>query len=190
MNNSENTPEHSAEDSSCKRILIIDDEEHFVQVLSRSLTRLGHNTTCAINGEQAIAAIQQKTFDWISLDLRLGKDSGLNLISHLQAQQKEARIVILTGFASIPTAVEAIKLGAFNYLHKPATIKELLRAFEDNTEEGVTIESSPMSVERLEWEHIQRVLHENEGNISSTARVLGMHRRTLQRKLQKHPSRS
>ena len=176
--------------SSGKRILIIDDEEHFSQVLSRSLTRFGHNTTCANNAAQAIAASKLEPFDWISLDLRLGKDSGLSLISQLQLQNKEARIVILTGFASIPTAVEAIKLGAFNYLHKPATVKELLRAFEDNTEEEVTIEASPMSVERLEWEHIQRVLHEHEGNVSSTARVLGMHRRTLQRKLQKHPSRS
>ena len=181
---------HPSENNPCKRILIIDDEEHFAQVLSRSLTRLGHHAISANNAEQAIAIMKQETFDWISLDLRLGKDSGLNLISQLQAQNKEARIVMLTGFASIPTAVEAIKLGAFNYLHKPATVKELLRAFEDNTKEEIAIEASPMSVERLEWEHIQRVLHENEGNISSTARVLGMHRRTLQRKLQKHPSRS
>lgn len=190
MNNSEKNVTGNTENSTSKRILIIDDEEHFAQVLSRSLSRFGHHTTCANNAEQAIAETKQKNFDWISLDLRLGKDSGLNLISQLKTQNKEARIVILTGFASIPTAVEAIKLGAFNYLHKPATVKELLRSFEDNTEEEVTIEASPMSVERLEWEHIQRVLHENEGNISSTARILGMHRRTLQRKLQKHPSRS
>ncbi|HCM04399.1 MAG TPA: two-component system response regulator [Oceanospirillales bacterium] len=178
------TPTHS------KRILIVDDEEHFVQVLSRSLTRLGYMTTVAMTSEQAIEAAKQDVFDWISLDLRLGKDSGLDLISQLLSFSPNARIVILTGFASIPTAVEAIKQGAFNYLHKPATVKELLRAFEDNTEEEVTIEASPMSVERLEWEHIQRILHENEGNVSSTARALGMHRRTLQRKLQKHPTRN
>ena len=173
-----------------KRILIIDDEEHFVQVLSRSLTRLGYDTTCADTAEQGLEAVKQDSFDWISLDLRLGKDSGLDLIHQLLQHSPNSRIVILTGFASIPTAVEAIKLGAFNYLHKPATVKELLRAFEDKTEEEVTIEASPMSVERLEWEHIQRILHENDGNVSSTARALGMHRRTLQRKLQKHPSRS
>ena len=103
----------------------------------------------------------------------------------------QAKIVILTGFASIPTAVEAIKLGAYNYLHKPATVKELLHAFSaESNSEPTAIEETPMSVERLEWEHIQRVLHENEGNISSTARALGMHRRTLQRKLQKHPTRN
>mgnify|MGYP005993207647 CR=1 FL=1 len=178
------------ESTTLKRILIIDDEEHFAQVLSRSLARLGHITICASTAEQALSVTKQEDFDWISLDLRLGKDSGLNLISQLQSHNPQARIVILTGFASIPTAVEAIKLGAFNYLHKPATVQELLRAFEDTTEEEVSIEESPMSVERLEWEHIQRVLHENEGNVSSTARVLGMHRRTLQRKLQKHPSRN
>ena len=113
------------------------------------------------------------------------------MLPKLRAITRESRIVVLTGFASIPTAVEAIKLGAFNYLHKPATVKELLSAFEDNTDKSeMNIEEVPMSVERLEWEHIHRVLHENAGNISSTARALGMHRRTLQRKLQKHPVRS
>lgn len=179
-----------SESSNNEKILIIDDEEHFVQVLSRSLSRLGYMTTCANTAEEAIEAIKQDSFDWISLDLRLGKDSGLDLINKLLLHSPNARIVILTGFASIPTAVEAIKQGAFNYLHKPATVKELLRAFEGDTEEEVSIEASPMSVERLEWEHIQRILHENEGNVSSTARALGMHRRTLQRKLQKHPSRN
>lgn len=174
-----------------KRILIVDDEEHFAQVLGKSLARMGHDTHYATTPEQAYAIVQQEAFDWISLDLRLGQDSGLKLISTLRTYTPDARIVILTGFASIPTAVEAIKLGAFNYIHKPATVKELVSAFEGQTEAAeVAIEEAPMSVERLEWEHIQRVLHENDGNISSTARALGMHRRTLQRKLQKHPSRN
>lgn len=174
-----------------KHILIIDDEDHFVQILSRSLARLGHHTYCAYNIAEALEIAKNNPIDWISLDLRLGQESGLNLISQLHSISQNIRIVILTGFASIPTAVEAIKLGAFNYLHKPATVKELLVAFEGSSEtKEVEIEETPMSVERLEWEHIQRVLHENEGNISSTARALGMHRRTLQRKLQKHPSRN
>lgn len=173
-----------------KRILIIDDEEHFAQVLNRSLSRTGYETAYTTTSEGAITLAQQQSFDWISLDLRLGKNSGLALIPKLKALLPNSRIVILTGFASIPTAVEAIKLGAFNYLHKPATVKELITSFEDNKESlEVEIEESIMSVERLEWEHIQRVLHENDGNVSSTARALGMHRRTLQRKLQKHPSR-
>jgi two-component system response regulator RegA len=177
--------------NSVKKILIIDDEEHFAQVLGRSLDRLGHTTSYATSAEDAIQCLNEDSFDWISLDLRLGEDSGLALLPKLRAITIEPRIVVLTGFASIPTAVEAIKLGAFNYLHKPATVKELLTAFEGSSNiEETEIEEAPMSVERLEWEHIQRVLHENDGNISSTARALGMHRRTLQRKLQKHPVRS
>lgn len=176
---------------SFKKILIIDDEEHFAQILGRSLERLGHTTTYVTNADDAIQVLSSKNFDWISLDLRLGQDSGLTLLPKLRAVSDQPKIVVLTGFASIPTAVEAIKLGAFNYLHKPATVKELLNAFEDsNNETEIGIDEMPMSVERLEWEHIQRVLHENDGNISSTARALGMHRRTLQRKLQKHPTRS
>jgi two-component system response regulator RegA len=97
-------------------------------------------------------------------------------------------ILILTGYSSISTAVEAIKLGAINYLCKPASADEIVAAFK-NTEANaqVPMEDSPPSVNRLEWEHIQRVLNENQGNISATARSLGMHRRTLQRKLQKRP---
>ncbi len=177
--------------NSVKKILIIDDEERFAQVLGRSLERLGHTTAYATNADDAVLQLSQQNFDWISLDLRLGQDSGLALLPKLRAINSEPRIVVLTGFASIPTAVEAIKLGAFNYLHKPATVKELLTAFEGISDTAETaIEDTPMSVERLEWEHIQRVLHEHEGNISSTARALGMHRRTLQRKLQKHPVRN
>lgn len=174
-----------------KKILIIDDEEHFAQVLNRSLSRMGYQTTFVTTPSEAKELMKQEVFDWVSLDLRLGQDSGLQLIPDLKIAMPEALIVILTGFASIPTAVEAIKLGAFNYLHKPATVKELINAFEGKTESlDVEIETTPMSIERLEWEHIQRILHENNGNVSSTARALGMHRRTLQRKLQKHPSRN
>lgn len=172
-----------------KRILIIDDDQHFASVLTRSLSRFGHTADMATDPQQAILAVKTKQYDWISLDLRLGNDSGLKLLPELKQLNSAAHIVVLTGFASIPTAVEAIKLGASNYLHKPATVKELLQAFEGTAPEA-EIEEQQMSVERLEWEHIQRVLHDNDGNISSTARALGMHRRTLQRKLQKRPSRN
>ena len=94
--------------------------------------------------------------------------------------------MILTGYSSISTAVEAIKLGAFNYLCKPAGVDDIIGAFENSTGE-IALKQSPPSVNRLEWEHIQRVLNENAGNISATARILGMHRRTLQRKLHKRP---
>jgi two-component system response regulator RegA len=98
--------------------------------------------------------------------------------------------VVLTGYSSIVTAVEATRAGATNYLCKPATIEEVLAAFGGGTDPADTpIPSDPISVDRLEWEHIQRVLQEHEGNVSATARALGMHRRTLQRKLQKRPVR-
>ena len=121
------------------------------------------------------------------------KISGLhtgNALPGLLAAAPGASLVVLTGYSSIATAVEATKLGATNYLCKPAGIDEVLAAFVD-PESGLEVEvpSDPISVERLEWEHIQRVLNDNDGNISATARALGMHRRTLQRKLQKRPVR-
>jgi len=113
--------------------------------------------------------------------------SGLQLIPQLLKALPELNIVVLTGYSSIATAVQAIKLGASNYLCKPANADEILAAFEAQGSEEVAVEETPISVNRLEWEHIQKVLAEHEGNISATARALGMHRRTLQRKLYKRP---
>ena len=175
-----------------KKILIIDDDGHFVRALNRSLSRQGHETATATDAATARRQCQQFKPDWATLDLRMEQESGLNLIPDLLAIHPELRIVMLTGYASIATAVEAVKLGAFNYLHKPATLNELLKAFGETTitEDTADAETDTlMSVERLEWEHIQRVLTEHDGNISATARALNMHRRTLQRKLQKHAPR-
>lgn len=176
------------------RILLVDDDPHFTQVLSRSLERHGHLCAIAADGDTALHEAARFLPDWIVLDLRLEKESGLTLIRGLKEQRPHSRIVMLTGYASIPTAVEAIKLGAWNYLHKPATLQELLAAFADQEEDRGDIppavaEEAVMSVDRLEWEHIQRVLNEHDGNISATARALNMHRRTLQRKLQKYAPR-
>ena len=114
--------------------------------------------------------------------------SGLLALPQLLKQAPHARLVVLTGYSSIATAVEATKAGATNYLCKPATIDEILSAFEGSEPAtAATIPADPISVERLEWEHIQRVLKDNDGNISATSRALDMHRRTLQRKLQKRP---
>ena len=116
--------------------------------------------------------------------------SGLVLLPRLLELAPQSLIVVLTGYSSIVTAVEATRAGATNYLCKPATIEEILAAFAGSTSaDNTPIASDPISVERLEWEHIQRVLHEHDGNVSATARALGMHRRTLQRKLQKRPVR-
>ncbi|MCH2041178.1 MAG: response regulator [Saccharospirillaceae bacterium] len=173
-----------------KRILVIDDDLHFAKVLCRSLERHGYTSWLAENAEQALLMANDHQPDWITLDLRLEQDSGLQLIQPLKQRLPDVRIVMLTGYASIPTAVEAVKLGAHNYLHKPATLQELMNAFSDNPQTQ-EVEQTPevMSVDRMEWEHIQRVLNENNGNISATARALNMHRRTLQRKLQKYAPR-
>jgi two-component system response regulator RegA len=124
------------------------------------------------------------------VDLKMPGPSGLVLVKRLKELDAATRIVMLTGYASIATAVEAVKLGATHYLAKPADADEIVAAFHKSEgDEAAPLSSTPLSVERLEWEHIQRVMAEYEGNISATARALNMHRRTLQRKLAKYPSR-
>jgi two-component system response regulator RegA len=168
--------------------LLVDDDAVFSSVLARMLKRRGDQAITASNGEEAAAQCNE-SIDRVVLDLKLEQESGLSILQQLRAIQPDIQVVILTGYSSISTAVEAIKLGAYNYLCKPASVDEIIAAFENSAGE-VALEQSPPSVNRLEWEHIQRVLNENGGNISATARSLGMHRRTLQRKLQKRPVKS
>lgn len=172
-------------------ILVVDDNVVFNQTLCRSLTRKGISVLSSPSAESATDLLQDHSIDGAIVDLKMDGASGLSLIPAIKASNPECVIIILTGYASIATAVEAIKLGASNYLTKPANTNEILAALfsETNleTSEHQVETKSPMSVNRLEWEHIQKVLSENDGNISATSRALGMHRRTLQRKLQKHP---
>lgn len=176
------------------QVLVIEDDETFNAVLSRALTRHGFNVARATNADAALDAARAAPPDAAVLDLNLGSTSGLNLIRPLLDIAPACRIVVLTGYASIATAVEAIKHGATQYLAKPVEVEAIVAAFEADEENEPAVEtalpSDPLSVSRLEWEHIQRVLLENEGNISSTARALKMHRRTLQRKLAKRPVRA
>src|SRR5699024_9056094 len=125
--------------------------------------------------------------DHALIDLRIGNESGLVLVQEIAIRHSGTRIVVLTGYASIATAVEAVKLGAHQYLAKPARIADILDALQQDEPGDVStpVAERPPSVRRLEWEHIQHVLNQHDGNISATARALGMHRRTLQRKLQK-----
>ncbi len=168
--------------------LVVDDDSVFAATLARSLKRRGHPARIATTANDALAACEQVPPQRVLLDLKLGESSGLWLIEPLLARAPGCEIVILTGYSNIPTTVEAIKLGASNYLCKPAGVAEILAAFDQRSGNPATgIADQPHSVERLEWEHIQRVLAEHEGNISATARALGMHRRTLQRKLHKRP---
>ncbi|MCQ3828943.1 response regulator [Microbulbifer elongatus] len=179
--------------SSGKRLLIVDDESGTRSMLDRAMSRRGFDTRVAESVDEAQGMIARERFDCALLDLKIHHDSGLELIAPLRSANPRARIILLTGYSSIPTAVAAIKLGADDYLCKPAGGDQLEAALLDepgsasSDPELPEIAKAPPSVNRLAWEHIQRVLAENDGNISATARALGMHRRTLQRKLQKRP---
>ncbi|WP_293765685.1 response regulator [uncultured Aquitalea sp.] len=169
--------------------LLIDDDEAFLSVLSRSLSRRGHAVATARCGEEALAA-ERATPAHIVLDLNLEGESGLRLLPLLRQRYPTAAIVVLTGYASIATAVEATKLGAVQYLAKPAGVDDILAAFEQvSANPELSLSPQPMSLRRVTWEHLQRVLAENDGNVSATARAMGMHRRTLQRMLAKKPVR-
>ena len=172
-------------------VLIVDDDLAFAETLARVLTQKGHSAEFLLSPEEALAKVRQTSFDALILDLRLGIESGLRFIAPLHAARPAMRILLLTGFASIATAIEAIKLGATHYLAKPATVEEILAGLGYAAgNDTVAPAEGPLSVERLEWEHIQKVLTANDGNLSATARALKMHRRTLQRKLVKHPARN
>jgi two-component system response regulator RegA len=171
------------------KMLVVEDDEVFAHVICRAMRQRGFEVLHAASLPAATELVQQHRFDHAVLDLNLGGHSSLPLIPVLKAQHPDMRILVLTGYASIATAVDAIKLGADNYLSKPADADEILAALDDTPELHLDDASvqEPMSVRRLEWEHIQKVLKEHDGNISETARQLKMHRRTLQRKLQKRP---
>lgn len=171
-------------------LLLVDDDATFCQVMMRALQRRGFEVQVANDVEQAMQLAQQEAPEFAVVDLRMPGDSGLTFVRRMHALEPATRIVVLTGFASVATAIEAIKLGAVHYLAKPVDADEVVAAFERTEGDSeVSVSQSPLSVDRLEWEHIQRVLTEHEGNISATARALNMHRRTLQRKLSKRPPR-
>lgn len=170
-----------------EKILVVDDDLSFSTTLSRSLQRRGYEVHTAHDVESATALCAQLSPDKAIIDLKLEARSGLHLIPILRERFPNIKTLMLTGYSSIATTVDAIKLGADNYLQKPASTTEILAALEGKTANTAAEELSTPSLDRIEWEHIQRVLTENEGNISETARQLGMHRRTLQRKLQKRP---
>ena len=173
------------------RVVLIDDDAVFTAVLARALTARGFEVHTAADSAQAIAAVREHAPDFAVLDLKLGAENGLSLIPDLLAARAELRILLLTGYASIATAVEAIKRGAHDYLSKPVDADQVVQALlgDGGDEADGPLEVHTPPLKRLEWEHIQRVLTECGGNISETARRLGLHRRTLQRKLSKRPVR-
>lgn len=172
-------------------LLLVDDDLTFCAVLSKALERRGFQVKAAHSVAAALSDIQEGPPEYAVIDLKIPDESGLTLVSRLKALDEQTKIVVLTGYASIATAVEAIKLGAMYYLSKPANADDIVAAFQrDAGDDSALISEKPLSVSRLEWEHINRVLTEHHGNISATAKALGMHRRTLQRKLNKHPVRN
>ncbi len=173
-------------------VLIIDDDKVFCQLLKKGLGRLGYQTQTAHSQVQALEASDRP--DVVLLDMRLGEESGLSLVEPLLEKYPDSKIIIVTGYASLATAVTAVKKGAHNYIAKPVDVKSIQRiiqeslgqAEEDRANVIETLPDQAPPLKSLEWEHINRVLEDNDGNISRTALQLGMHRRTLQRKLKKH----
>jgi len=179
-------------------MILIDDDATFLSILQKGMSYQGVEADIACNPMEAKECFARKTYEYAVVDLNIDGESGLKLLQELLAMQPDCKILMLTGYASIATAVEAIRLGALDYLCKPATVEQILNALKYETEhKQITQESEKvgvaesefesLSVKRLEWEHIQKVLLENKGNVSATAKALNMHRRTLQRKLQKRP---
>lgn len=180
--------------SDALRMLLIDDDAAFCIVLSRRLQREGIACDIAHDAESALHLLDALPTDArprrILLDLRLGADNGLALIQALRERCPDARIVLATGYASIATAVDAMRRGAWHYLPKPFDLDSLLCSFGDTPDAPpVEIAEAPPTLRRQSWEHVQRVLAECEGNVSAAARVLGVDRRTLQRRLAKRPVR-
>ena len=169
-------------------LLLVDDDPTFTRVMARAMSRRGLRVSVAGNAEEGLAIARHDLPEYAVLDLKMEGDSGLVLLPKLLELDPEMQVLILTGYSSIATAVEAIKRGARNYLCKPADADEVVVALlSERADSEKLVPENPISVDRLQWEHIQRVLTENDGKISATARALGMHRRTLQRKLQKRP---
>ncbi len=169
-------------------LLLVDDDETFCSVLKPALERRNFQVSVAYNVKEGISLAEQTEPEFAIIDLRIGHDSGLELVKKLISLDDNTHIVMLTGYASIATAVEAMKLGAIHYLTKPANTDEIVNAlYKNKGDSSIEINQNPLSVKRLEWEHLQKVLMQYDGNISAAARALNMHRRTLQRKLDKRP---
>ena len=168
------------------RILVVDDDEPFRARLARSLEARGFEVESAASAQEALRAARAFRPDRAVVDLRMADGSGLDVLSELQRELPTIVSIVLTGYGSIATALEAVRRGAIDYLTKPVDADDVLRAFDASSEE--TAESVP-SLHRVEWEHIQRILADCEGNVSKAARLLGIHRRTLQRKLATRPPR-
>lgn len=170
-------------------IILIDDEEQFRERLARAFINRGYTVLEAADVDGALEKIKENKPDWALVDLKMPGKSGLDFIRAAKDFLPFLKIVVLTGYGSIATATEAVKLGAHYYLPKPADVDDILNAFEKDSELPGVPEQNEFeapSLARAEWEHIQRVLNDCDNNITAAAHKLGIHRRTLQRKLYKY----
>lgn len=172
-------------------LLLVDDDAIYRERLAKAIAARGYDVRTAANATEAMALAEADSPELAVLDLRMPGESGLELLRRLRALDPTTRVLMLTGYGSIATAMEAVRQGAVHYLTKPADVDDILAAFDPEgpvVEAGADVETP--SLARVEWEHIQRVLNDCEGNLSEAARRLGMHRRSLQRKAaRRRPSR-
>lgn len=170
--------------------LIVDDDDVFHNRLCRALSQRNWDALGAASGEEALSIARDRSPDLVVVDLRMPGMGGLDLIPQLRALDSSMAIIVLTGYGSIPTTISAIKRGANHYMSKPADADQVLAAYDNFQSAGEGVQEPPSSVPslaRVEWEHMQRVMADCGGNISQAARLLGIHRRSLQRKLAKYP---
>ncbi len=172
-----------------KTLLIVDDDKPFLSRLARAMEGRGFIVTAAQSVAEGLAAIASDAPAFAVIDMRLADGNGLDVISELKAKRPEARAIILTGYGNIVTAVTAVKLGAFDYLAKPADADDIYAALMATRHDKAEVPENPMSADRVRWEHIQRIYELCGRNVSETARRLNMHRRTLQRILAKRAPR-
>lgn len=172
--------------ASAESLLVVDDDDAFRDRLVRAFRDRGYEAQGVPTAAEALRIAETDAPELAVVDLRIGADSGLHVVRALAQADLATRIVVLTGYGSIATAVEAMRLGATSYLTKPADADAILAALGSPTGEAAIAEKTP-SLARAEWEHINRVLVDSGGNVSEAARRLGIHRRSLQRKLYKYP---
>ena len=172
-----------------KSLLIVDDDRAFCQRLARAMETRGFTVAAVSSVSEGLAAIASTPPAFAVIDMRLADGNGLDVMSELKSRRSDARAIILTGYGNIVTAVTAVKLGAFDYLAKPADADEIFNALMASQHDKAALPENPMSADRVRWEHIQRIYELCGRNVSETARRLNMHRRTLQRILAKRAPR-
>ena len=170
-------------------LLIVDDDKPFLTRLARAMEGRGFQVETAESVEEAVAKARENPPAYAVVDMRLGDGKGLDVVKAIREKREDSRTIILTGYGNIATAVTAVKLGAIDYLSKPADADDIYAALTRTGGESVAPPENPMSADRVRWEHIQRVYEMCDRNVSETARRLNMHRRTLQRILAKRAPR-